>query len=88
MVSRAGRNPGATEVLLELAADVGLDVETAREVLNNGLYAEEVRAAEARWQGLGIHSVPSIVIDNRHLITGGQPPEAFERALRDIAAQI
>jgi predicted DsbA family dithiol-disulfide isomerase len=82
-----GRNPGASDLLLELAADIGLDVEAAREVLNSGLYAEEVRAAEAHWQGLGIHSVPAIVINKRHLISGGQPVEVFEQALRQIAAE-
>ena len=82
-----GRNPGASDVLLALAAEVGLDVEAAREVLNNGLYAAEVRAAEAHWQQLGISSVPAVIIDQRHLISGGQPPEVFEQALRDIAAE-
>jgi predicted DsbA family dithiol-disulfide isomerase len=82
-----GRNPGAVEVLLDLAGKVGLDVEAAREVINNDLYAEEVRAAEQAWQQAGIHSVPAIVINQRHLISGGQPPEVFERALRQIAAE-
>jgi predicted DsbA family dithiol-disulfide isomerase len=81
-----GRNPGATEVLLDLAGAVGLDVQAAREVLNAGLYADEVRAAEQAWQQAGIHSVPAVVINQRHLISGGQPPEVFERALREIAA--
>jgi len=82
-----GRNPGAHDVLLELAGAVGLDVDAAREVLESGAYTDEVRAAEALWQGAGIHSVPSIVINDRHLIQGGQPPEVFEQALRQIAAQ-
>jgi len=81
-----GRNPGAHDVLLELAGAVGLDVDAARDVLESGQYADEVRAAETFWQEAGIHSVPSIVINDRHLIQGGQPPEVFERALRQIAA--
>ena len=81
-----GRNPGATDVLLDLASSVGLDVEAAREVLNSGLYADEVRAAEKAWQQAGINSVPAVVINQRHLISGGQPPEVFEQALREIAA--
>ena len=80
-----GRNPGAHDVLLELAAAVGLDVDAAREVLESGRFSDEVRAAEAMWQQAGIHSVPSIVINERHLIQGGQPPEVFEQALRQIA---
>jgi predicted DsbA family dithiol-disulfide isomerase len=81
-----GRNPGAHDVLLELAGAVGLDVDAARDVLESGQYADEVRAAETFWQEAGIHSVPSIVINDHHLIQGGQPPEVFERALRQIAA--
>jgi predicted DsbA family dithiol-disulfide isomerase len=81
-----GRNPGAADVLLELVGQVGLDVPAAAAVLSSGRYADEVRAAERAWQQAGIHSVPAIVIDERHLISGGQPPEVFEQALRQIAA--
>lgn len=82
-----GRNPGAHDVLLELAAQVGLPVGRAREVLASGAFADEVRAAERFWQDAGIHSVPAVVIDRRHLISGGQPAEVFEQALRQIAAE-
>ncbi|MEO7008196.1 MAG: DsbA family oxidoreductase, partial [Caldimonas sp.] len=80
-----GENPGAHDVLVKLAREVGLDEERAREVLESGRYADEVRAEERRWQELGIHAVPAVVIDGRHLIQGGQPPEVFERALRQLA---
>jgi predicted DsbA family dithiol-disulfide isomerase len=81
------QNPGAHEVLLRLCAEVGLDVDRARAILAGDEYAAEVRAAERHWQQQGITAVPSVVIDGRHLIQGGQPPEAFERALRKLAAQ-
>ena len=80
-----GENPGAHEVLLKLAGEVGLDVERARDVLQSGRYAAEVRAEERHWQELGIQSVPSVIVNGRHLIQGGQPPEVFERALRQLA---
>ena len=82
-----GRNPGAPEVLRELAAQAGLDAARAEAVITGDAYAEQVREAERRWQQLGIHSVPSVVIDGRHLIQGGQPPEVFEQALRQIAGE-
>ena len=81
-----GRNPGAPDVLVELAAAVGLDATEAAAVLADGRYADEVRAAEQVWQRAGINSVPAVVIDQKHLISGGQPPEVFEQALRQIAA--
>ena len=81
-----GRNPGAPDVLIELAAAAGLDAAEAAAVLADGRYADEVRAAEQAWQRAGINSVPAVVIDQKHLISGGQPPEVFEQALRQIAA--
>ena len=81
-----GRNPGAHDVLLELAAEVGLPVERARQVLERNEFADVVREAETFWQrDAGIDSVPAVVIDRRHLISGGQPSEVFERALRQLA---
>ena len=82
-----GRNPGAHDVLLQLAAAVGLDAAEAAAVLKAGRYADEVRAAEQAWQRAGIQSVPAVIINERHLISGGQPPEVFEKALREIAAE-
>jgi predicted DsbA family dithiol-disulfide isomerase len=79
-------NPGARDVLLRLAGEVGLDVERAAAILDSDQFAADVRARERHWQQLGIHSVPAVIIDDRHLISGGQPPEVFERALAQIAA--
>ncbi|MFN3676848.1 MAG: DsbA family oxidoreductase [Sphingomonas pseudosanguinis] len=75
------------DVLIAAATRAGLDAEQARALLSSDLYAAEVREAERLWQGRGIQSVPAIVIDNRYLISGGQPPESFEQALRQIAAE-
>jgi predicted DsbA family dithiol-disulfide isomerase len=82
-----GRNPGAHDVLLELAAAVGLDAERARVILAGKEFSDEVRAAERFWQEAGIDGVPAVVVNRRHLIQGGQPPEVFAQALRKIAAE-
>ncbi|TQK07178.1 DsbA family oxidoreductase [Herbaspirillum sp. SJZ107] len=82
-----GENPGSHEVLLRVAGEVGLDQDAARQVLESNTYADEVRQAEYYWQRAGIRSVPAIVINQRHLISGGQPPEVFEQALRKIARE-
>lgn len=81
-----GENPGDRSVLLAASEQAGLDPAAAAEVLDSGHYAEEVRADEALWQSRGIQAVPAIVIDQRYLISGGQPSEAFEQALREIAS--
>jgi predicted DsbA family dithiol-disulfide isomerase len=80
-------DPSNHDVLVAAAEKAGLDSAAAREVLATGQYAEEVRRTEQLWQSRGISAVPAIVIDDRYLISGGQPPEAFEQALRKIAAE-
>jgi predicted DsbA family dithiol-disulfide isomerase len=82
-----GKSPADHEVLVAVAEKAGLDGAAAREVLASGRYAEQVRHAEQLWRSRGIDAVPAVVIDGRYLISGGQPPEAFEQALRQIAGQ-
>ncbi len=75
------------EVLLGAVQDAGLDVERAGAILSSDEFADEVREREAFYTGQGIHSVPAVIINDRHLISGGQPVAVFEQALRQIAAQ-
>lgn len=83
----AGRNPGDRQVLLDCAQASGLDAARAAQVIDGTAFADEVRQAEGFWRDAGISSVPSVVVNRRHLIQGGQPPQVFEQALRRIAAQ-
>ncbi|MFZ3127451.1 MAG: DsbA family oxidoreductase [Rhodoferax sp.] len=82
-----GEDPSNHTVLARVAGEVGLDAAQARAILAGDAYADEVRAQEQFYLQQGIHSVPAVVINDRHLISGGQPPEVFEQALRQIAAQ-
>ncbi len=79
-------NMESPEVLLAAVAQAGLDVERARLVLSSGEFAAAVREREAFYTGHGIQSVPAIIINDQHLISGGQPSAVFEQALRQIAA--
>ena len=81
-----GQNPGSRAVLLAAAKDAGLDTQAAEELLSSEAFAAEVREDEAFWQARGISSVPAVIINQSHLISGGQAPEVFEQALRQIAA--
>ena len=81
-----GESPASHEVLARVAGEVGLDPSDAADVLAGGAYADEIREQEEFFQRQGINSVPAIIINQRHLISGGQPAEVFEQALRQIAA--
>jgi len=74
-------------VLVEVVAYVGLDTVRATAILASDEFAAEVREAEAFYTRQGIHSVPAVIINDRHLISGGQPVAVYEQALRQIAAE-
>lgn len=81
-----GENVSDRDTLARIAASVGLDVERAAAILASDEYADAVRAEEQFFIRSGINSVPAVIIDQKHLISGGQPVEVFERALGEIVA--
>ena len=82
-----GDDPSSHAVLLRVAGEVGLDAGGAQQVLQSDQYADEVREREQFFQRHGINSVPAVIINERHLISGGQPAAVFEQALREIMAK-
>jgi predicted DsbA family dithiol-disulfide isomerase len=80
-----GRNPSDHAVLIDVAKQVGLDEKRAAEILKSDEFAADVRAREKFYIDRGIQAVPSVIINDQHLIQGGQPAEVFERALRQLA---
>lgn len=82
-----GRNVSDPAVLVEVAVAAGLPEAETRDVLATDRYAADVQAAEAEVHRQGIHAVPAIIVNQRHLIQGGQPVEAFEQLLRQVMAE-
>lgn len=82
-----GLDPSAASVLLQAAEKAGLDGKRAAEILSGDDYAALVRERQQLYLSQGIHSVPSLILNDRYLVQGGQPVEAFERALRQVAAE-
>jgi len=79
-------NISQADVLLAAVAEVGLDVAAARAVLDSDDLSLAVRERQHFYTQAGIRSVPAVIVNDRHLISGGQPVEVFEQALRQIAA--
>ncbi|HUL94760.1 MAG TPA: DsbA family oxidoreductase [Usitatibacter sp.] len=82
-----GRNPGDPRVLEELAGEVGLDRARAKAIAEGNEYESDVRARERHWLEMGVSGVPFVVVDGKYAIEGAQTPEAYERALRQIAKE-
>ena len=80
-----GRDVSNHDTLVEIASSVALPADRAREILASDTYADEVRTVEQFFQQHGIQAVPAVIIERKHLISGGQPVEVFEQALRQVA---
>lgn len=80
-----GQNLSDRETLVRLAAEAGLDAAAAKEVLASGAFAEEVREQETFYQQRGISSVPAMILNGRHLVSGSQSVEYYEEMLRQMA---
>lgn len=80
-------NPSDHQQLLDLVEQVGLDRALASEVLSSNQYESDVRQIQQRYQQAGVQSVPAVIVNNKHLISGGQPADVFAQALTEIAKQ-
>lgn len=72
------------EQLIECATAVGLDPEVAKMVITDQSWAETVAHTEHQWLEAGIHAVPAIIINQKHLISGAQTPDLLISALEQI----
>jgi len=80
-----GEDPSAHDILAEVAQKAGLNETRAREILSSGEYSREVKERERYYIDAGINAVPSVIINERHLIRGAQPAEMYAQALSEIA---
>lgn len=80
-----GRDVSVAAVLVDVAASVGLDPSGAAATLASDAFVTQVREQEQVYQARGIRAVPSVILNDRHLIQGGQPSDLFARALRQVA---
>ena len=80
------RNIGDADVLVEIAAAVGLAADEAREVLETRSFKDAVDADWSKSQQYGVTGVPTFVAGG-HGVVGAQPYEALERMLTEAGAQ-
>ncbi|MGO2339644.1 MAG: DsbA family oxidoreductase, partial [Psychrobacter sp.] len=72
-------------VLADVAAEVGLNRDEALAVLADQRFAAAVEKEKQHWQQQGIQSVPSMVFNERHLISGAQGIENYKSILQQLA---
>jgi predicted DsbA family dithiol-disulfide isomerase len=89
-----GRDLNDVNVLVEVAAAVGLDGEALRQALNEGRYTSRVVEDERLAQELRVSGVPALfigladqLVDRSIALSGAQPYEQVRQVVEQVSAQ-
>ena len=80
-----GRDLSDREVLVQAAADVGMDAAKTRELLASGADVERVEAAANSAKDAGIDGVPTFILGGVAAVSGAQSPEVLANAIEQVA---
>lgn len=78
------RDIGDIDVLADIADGIELDASVIRKLLNSDADREDISARDAHARKMGVTSVPTFIVDNRHAVPGAQPPELWGKVIREI----
>ncbi|HEY9677578.1 MAG TPA: DsbA family oxidoreductase [Drouetiella sp.] len=80
-----GKDVGDTDVLVDAAAEAGLDASEVRDFLNSESAVEEVRNEELEGRTLGINAVPTFILNGEVVASGAVPPQELVAAIESLA---
>ncbi|WP_138922904.1 DsbA family oxidoreductase [Sulfitobacter sp. BSw21498] len=84
----AGLDVSDPKVLVDVAAQVGLDRDEARQVLDGKSHVERVRERQSVWTSQGISGVPSMVFAGKYLVTGAQGVDNYVQILEKVVKEM
>ena len=79
-----GKNVSDRQILTQELQSLGLNVDEALARLDDTAVREGVQKQEAYWTGLGVSSVPTVVLNRSSALTGAQPVEAYKQVLAEL----
>jgi predicted DsbA family dithiol-disulfide isomerase len=85
---REGGDLTNVDVLVQAAADVGMDAERVRKRLATDEDVELISAQAKDASDKGISGVPTFVFAGKYAVSGAQPAEQLARAIRQVSAEV
>jgi predicted DsbA family dithiol-disulfide isomerase len=85
---RDGGDLTDVNVLVQAAADIGLDAEDVRKRLATDEDVELISSWAQEASDKGISGVPTFVFAQKYAVSGAQAPEQLARAIRQVSAEI
>jgi predicted DsbA family dithiol-disulfide isomerase len=85
---RDGGDLTDVNVLVQAAADCGLDADDVRQRLSTDQDVDLISAQAKDASDRGISGVPTFVLGNKYAISGAQPADQLAQAIRQVAAEL
>ncbi|MDF1854086.1 DsbA family oxidoreductase [Pseudooceanicola sp.] len=81
---RDGRDIGSHDVLADIADQLGMDASVIRKLLASDADEDLIRQRDAHSRQMGVNSVPTFIVGQRHAVPGAQPPELWVQVIDEI----
>ncbi|MEP6065874.1 MAG: DsbA family oxidoreductase [Paracoccaceae bacterium] len=78
------RDIGDTDVLADIADGIEMDAAVVRKLLTSDSDIEDIKKRDTHAREMGISSVPTFIVGQRHAVPGAQPPELWAKVLADL----
>lgn len=79
-----GRDIGDKETLCDIADSAGLDAAMIGKLLNSDADIDAIRQRDAHSRQMGVNSVPTFIVDNRHAVPGAQASDLWIKVIREL----
>ncbi|NNE53130.1 MAG: DsbA family oxidoreductase [Sulfitobacter sp.] len=80
------RDIGDAEVLADIADSIEMDAAVVSRLLQSDVDADNIRQRDAHSRQMGINSVPTFIVANKHAVPGAQPPELWASVIAELKA--
>lgn len=82
------RDIGDAEVIADVADSVGMDAAVVLRLLATDSDRDDIRARDAHSRQMGISSVPTFIVAQKHAVPGAQQPDLWRKVIADIREQM
>ena len=83
-----GKDIGETEILVNIAAEAGMDTDMVKRLFVSGQDKLEIQERDASARDMGVRAVPTFIVAGQHVVSGSQSVEMWQSVIEDIQKQL
>ena len=84
---KEGRDIGDIETLADIADGIGMDASVVTRLLKSDEDLSAIKDRDTHSREMGVNSVPTFIVGSRHAVPGAQPPELWQKVIKELKEQ-